>query len=303
MMFLKTDRLRIVMCVIAATGAMLLTAGFAAQRRPAPKPEATELAALQKEMVARLAGDSEIRPGVKLAGRATLESRQEVRTYLAGIFERLGMVPRRQGYGTEGENVFTILPCGNPFAPTIVLGAHYDSARNSPGANDNATGVAVVAAVAREMSRVKKRNRDFIFAFFDEEERGLRGSRAFAQMLLDEKRLVDVVHTIDQMGWDQDGDRAIELELPYEGVVDLYKKAAEALKLNIPILTTTESGSDHSAFRKLGFRAVGITEEYRNKDTTPQIHRPGDMLATVNFEYMASTTRLLAEVMKTLARR
>ena len=115
-----------------------------------------------------------------------------------------------------------------------------------------------------------------VFKKLDEEERGLRGSRAFAQMLMDEKRVVHSVHTIDQMGWDQDDDRAIELELPYDGALDLYKKADDALNVKIPILTTTESGSDHSAFRRLGFKAVGITEEYRNKDTTPFIHRPGD---------------------------
>ena len=70
--------------------------------------------------------------------------------------------------------------------------------------------------------------------------------------------------------------------------------------MKIPLLITPESGSDHSAFRKLGFKAVGITEEYRNKDTTPYIHRPGDTYETVNFDYLASTTRLLVEVMKML---
>ena len=46
----------------------------------------------------------------------------------------------------------------------------------------------------------------------------------------------------------------------------------------------------------MGYPAVGITEEYRNKDTTPHIHRPGDTLETVNFDYLASTTTLMVEV-------
>jgi Zn-dependent M28 family amino/carboxypeptidase len=104
------------------------------------------------------------------------------------------------------------------------------------------------------------------------------------------------------MGWDKNANRAIELELPYDGAQDLYGRAVEALKVKLPILTTTESGSDHSAFRRLGFKAVGITEEYRNKDTTPYIHRPGDTYETMNFEYLASTTRLIVEVMKRLTR-
>ena len=287
----------------AAAAAVPILAGACAAIRPAiPSVNDSGVAAFQREIVAKLSGAGEIRPGVKTANRTTIENRQEARAYLSEVFRRIGMEPKRQAYGTEGENIFAILPCGRPAAEAIVFGAHYDSARNSPGANDNASGVAAVAAVAQQMIRIKPRNRDLIFAFFDEEERGMRGSRAFAQMLLDEKRAVSSVHTIDQMGWDQDGDRAIELELPYDGVVDAYKSAAKALQMNLPILTTTESGSDHSAFRKLGFKAVGITEEYRNKDTTPQIHRPGDTFETVNFDYLAATTRLIVEVLKQLSR-
>ncbi len=119
-------------------------------------------------------------------------------------------------------------------------------------------------------------------------------------MLKDENRAVHSVHTVDQMGWDQNHNRAIELELPYEGAVELYQAAAKALALDIPIFTTTEPGSDHSSFRRLEFKAVGITEEYRHGDTTPFIHRPGDTFDTVDFDYLASTTRLIAEVMKSL---
>jgi Zn-dependent M28 family amino/carboxypeptidase len=272
-----------------------------AARRPVTF-DAGRSTTLQKEIVSRLAGDSEIRSGVRVAGRSAVENRKEVRAYLAELFKKFGLAPRRQTYSAEGENVYAILSCRRPSAETVVLGAHYDTARNSPGANDNASGVAAVAAVAERMSRFEGPiSRDIVFVFFDEEERGMRGSRAFAQMLKDENRAVHSVHTIDQMGWDQDGDRAIELEIPYEGATDLYRRAATALGMNIVIRTTAEAGSDHSAFRRLGYKAVGITEEYRNSDTTPYIHRPGDTTRTVDFEYLASTTRLLAKAMETIA--
>jgi acetylornithine deacetylase/succinyl-diaminopimelate desuccinylase-like protein len=290
------------MAVLAVLAAALPMSGRTARRSAPSQPVPAGMTVLQKEIISRLSGNSEIRPGVKLANRSTLENRQEVRAYLAELLQKLGLEPKRQAYGTEGENIFAILSCGRPAAEAVVFGAHYDSARNSPGANDNASGVATVAGVALEMKRFKIRSRDIIFVFFDEEERGLRGSRAFAQLLKDEKRAIHSVHTIDQMGWDQDGDRAIELEVPYEGALALYQKAAAALKMNISIHTTTEQGSDHSAFRRMGYPAVGITEEYRNKDTTPHIHRPGDILETVNFDYLASTTTLVVEVMRMLAR-
>jgi acetylornithine deacetylase/succinyl-diaminopimelate desuccinylase-like protein len=302
MMCRVTHRLKVAISVFAALAAALPLSGRAERRAASSQPASAEMTVLQKEIISKLSGDGEIRPGVKLANRSTLENRQEVRAYIAELLRRLGLEPKRQTYGTEGENIFAILSCSRPDAEAVVFGAHYDSARNSPGANDNASGVATVAAVAREMKRFKIRSRDIIFVFFDEEERGLRGSRAFAQLLKDEKRAIHSVHTIDQMGWDQDGDRAIELEVPYEGALALYQKAAAALKMNIPIHITTEQGSDHSAFRRMGYPAVGITEEYRNKDTTPHIHRPGDILETVNFDYLASTTTLVVEVMRMLAR-
>jgi Zn-dependent M28 family amino/carboxypeptidase len=217
------------------------------------------------------------------------------------VLARLGFEAKRQPYGTEGgENVYAVLRCGRPGAEALVLGAHYDSVRQGPGANDDATGVAAVVLVAAEMRRTTGRTRDLYFVFFDEEERGLRGSRAFAQMLAEEKRAIFAVHTIDQMGWDSNHNRAIELELPYEGVNEVYQAAAKALHMPIVIYTTTEAGSDHSAFRRLGFKAVGLTEEYRHKDTTPFIHRAGDTFPTVDFAYLGGTTRLVVEVMKRL---
>jgi Zn-dependent M28 family amino/carboxypeptidase len=119
-------------------------------------------------------------------------------------------------------------------------------------------------------------------------------------MLKDTNRPVHSVHTIDQVGWDSNHNRAIELELPYDGIVDVYKQAAARLKMDILIHTTTETGSDHTAFRRLGFKAVGVTEEYRNHDTTPYYHKATDTYATVDFDYVASTTKLVAEAMRAL---
>ncbi len=251
--------------------------------------------------MSHLAGAAEIRPGVRLANRFSIENRREARAYLVALLGRLGLEAKRQPYGTEGgENIYAVLPCGRPGADAVVLGAHYDSTRRGPGANDDGTGVAAVVLVAAELRRTPRGTRDLYFVFFDEEERGLRGSRAFAQMLVGEKRPVYAVHTIDQMGWDSNHNRAIELELPYKGATEVYQAAAAALHMPIAIYTTTEAGSDHSAFRRLGFNAVGITEEYHHNDTTPFIHTDKDVYATVDFAYLASTTRLLTEVVKRL---
>lgn len=289
--------------ILTATLALLALAACSTKPPALPGPETEErITAYQQEVLGALTGDSEIRPGVTLANRQTIENKREARTYLAAQLKRIGLKPLRQPYGTESENVYGVLSCGKPGAETVVFGAHYDTVRVGPGANDDGTGVVAVLATARELAHMKGRTRDIMFVFFDEEERGLLGSKNFAQMLKDQNLAVHSVHTIDQAGWDANMNRAIELELPYAGAVDLYKQAAAALKMTMPIWETTEPGSDHSSFRKLGFNAIGITEEYRHKDTTPFIHKAGDTFATINWPYLAATTRLMIEVMTILVR-
>ncbi|MDD8027804.1 MAG: M20/M25/M40 family metallo-hydrolase [Acidobacteriota bacterium] len=287
--------------VILGAFFVLLMAACGPRRPAALQPPAIDIGALQRDVVAKLAGQIEIRPGLKIAARFTVDDRKEARAYLIEAWKKLGLDVRTQDYSAEGQNIFAAVGPGDPAAETIILGAHYDSVRNAPGANDNATGTALVTAAAARLSRLASPARRIIFVLFDEEERGMRGSRAFAQKLKDEGAKIHSVHTVDQMGWDKDGDRAVELELPYEGALEIYTQVASGMKPPIPLLTTQERGSDHSAFRRLGFKAVGLTEEYHHNDTTPYIHRPGDTAETVNFDYLASTTELAVRVWTLLA--
>lgn len=265
----------------------------------AQEPEAG-LMDFQREMVRKLTGGEEIIPGVTLENRATPENRRIVRDYLAGLLGSMGLQPLRQVYREDGENVYALLPSTTGSQEYVVVGAHFDTSGRSPGASDNATGCAVVAEVARRLTSQPGRERNLLLVFFDEEERGLVGSRAFADWLVREGRAVVAVHTIDQLGWDQDGDGAIELELPYDGALDIYQRAAAATGFPGAIHQTEETGSDHSAFRRQGMPAVGLTEEYRNGDTTPHIHRPTDTWDTVDFDYLARGTRLVAAAVTSL---
>jgi Zn-dependent M28 family amino/carboxypeptidase len=85
----------------------------------------------------------------------------------------------------EGANVAGACAGTRPEAAKMVVSAHYDheGMRNGamyPGADDNASGVAVLIAMA-ERCRVERFSRTVIFVAFDAEELGQRGSRAFVQ--------------------------------------------------------------------------------------------------------------------------
>mgnify|MGYP001980386267 CR=1 FL=1 len=201
----------------------------------------------------------------------------------------LGLEVERHDYAVDGTNIAARLPATEPGGRTVVLGAHFDSVPDSPGANDNATGVAFVLALAGTLSQIECRSHDVLFVGFDQEEIGLVGSDAFAAHLVDTAEDVLSVHTIDQMGWDEDGDRAVELERADAGLFELYEAASIALPAPIPLQPTNTGFTDHVSFRNYGFPAIGLTEEFVGGDTTPHYHLPSDTYETVNLDYLVST--------------
>jgi hypothetical protein len=269
---------------------------------PIPDPKDTTITPYQSDIVSRLAGQTDITPGVKLTNRATTTNRQAAREYMKTLFQDLGLTPMEHAYGT-GTNIYATLAATTAGAQSVVFGAHYDSVMVSPGANDNATGVAAVFAVARYATKIPCRSKSLIFVLFDEEEVGLVGSKQFATKLKNDATAVHSVHTIDQMGWDNNGNRAIELELPDTGLTQLYQAAVSTLGVSVPLTPTKTASTDHSSFRPT-FLAVGLTEEYASPqpDTTPYYHKAGDTFDTVNFPYLLSTTIVVNQVIADLTR-
>ena len=78
-----------------------------------------------------------------------------------------------------GINLYADRPGTDPDAGIILVAAHYDTVAFSPGADDNATGVATVLEIARALGQ-RETVRSLRVAFFDQEESGLWGSLAFA---------------------------------------------------------------------------------------------------------------------------
>jgi Zn-dependent M28 family amino/carboxypeptidase len=225
------------------------------------------------------------------APRATTTQRDAARAYLADQLAALGWSPAEQAFNT-GANVYATIPATAGSEPEIIVGAHFDTVAGSPGANDNASGTAVVLALARYLRDTPCRTAPVTVVLFDLEETGLFGSRAFAGTRTPAQ--VGAVHTIDQVAWDADGDRRFEIEAPTAALADEWRAAAQ--RAGVTVTTTTTEGTDHQAFRDAGFAAVGLTEEYVGGDTSPYRHTAGDTAATVDVSYLALAARLTADV-------
>ncbi|WP_422006136.1 M28 family metallopeptidase [Roseivirga pacifica] len=254
----------------------------------------------QVAILAKLTGHEAIQGSTKLKDRFTQESREIAASYLKEQLAPFCDKAEIENYSETGNNVVGTIMATSKTDKWIVLGAHYDSVENCPGANDNASGVALAYSVAKHIASLPNRKYNMKIVFFDEEERGLIGSQAYAQKLVDEKLNVVSVHTIDQLAWDNDGDKGIELEMPTEEIKNHYLKVAKQFNYDFPIQMSDVTSTDHRSFRRLGFAATGITEEYKNGDTTPHYHKPTDTFETVNFEYLTTITDYVQQVFEDL---
>ncbi|CAN5339882.1 hypothetical protein BH10BAC4_BH10BAC4_18070 [soil metagenome] len=264
----------------------------------------------QKPIVSALSGASKIKENETLKQRWTKKEKVLTRGYLSGKLNNIGLTAQEQEYKVilthtrqslnpfKGTNLFAILPATESSDEYIVIGAHYDTVEESPGAMDNATGCALAFGVTQLITRLENRKKNIVIAFFDQEETGHAGSYAFANYVKEKKFKIHSVHTADMIGWDSDKDRSIELELPSPELESIYKRYAQSS--GILAYTTQTTETDHREFRNAGYNAVGIGGEHKNGDESPHHHLPTDTFETVDFEYLAFVTYLVYKVVEEL---
>ena len=224
---------------------------------------------------------------------------------------------------TEGRNVMAILPgvgwpksgvdasAGKrpPEPETVVLGAHYDhlgyGGANSAapgentvhhGADDNASGTALLVEVARRLKQEGPFPRTILFVAFSGEERGLLGSAHYtanaAVPLADTAAMVN----LDMVGR-LDGNKIVVhgtgTGTGLDALVDRFVAARgfEAAK---------EPGgfgpSDHSSFYA---RKIPVLHLFTGSHT--DYHRPTDTADKINYDGMVRITRLVADIVRDLA--
>lgn len=254
--------------------------------------------------------------------------------YLAARLAEYGWATSGQPFRALGKSYFNILgvkwPPGRPAkdgpAP-LLIGAHYDTVVGSPGADDNASGLAVLLEAADRLRHLVVA-RPVWLAAFCLEEHGLLGSRAFISGLKQTGQPVDGAIVLECVGYasrDAGSQRTppgIPISLPsignFLGIVgneasrDLLaavERNARRVAPNTPTLALAVPGrgeslpdvrrSDHAAFWDEGYRAVMLTDtaNFRN----PHYHQPSDTLDTLDLDFLEGVSEIVVGCIEDLA--
>lgn len=90
--------------------------------------------------------------------------------YIEEQFQKAGLKVERQTYEVNGQDCSNLIAeIGGKTDEIVLIGAHYDSVRGAPGANDNGSGVAALLALARRMAKEQSQRTLRFVAFVNEE--------------------------------------------------------------------------------------------------------------------------------------
>lgn len=218
-------------------------------------------------------------------------------------------------------NVIGTLPSADPSNQSkVVVGAHFDTVSDAPGADDNGSGTALLLEVARVLSRFRF-GCTIEFVAFNAEENGLWGSNHYAQQALQSGEDILLVINIDMCIWDNPSAPPNEkLWIVYNGTVpyETCERFAD-LALNIsntyvtaPIQKISSTNdtyasvenwrrSDQASFWDAGIPSLWIFEF--NGFQNPYIHKPADSVDVESYNFTLGTqaARVVAATVAKLA--
>ena len=222
-----------------------------------------------------------------------------------------------QWFSYAGEiipNVIGTLPSADPSNQSkIVVGAHFDTVPESPGADDNGSGTALLLEVAKVLSQFRF-NHTIEFVAFNAEEPGtcIHGSRYYVQQALQAGEDILLMINIDMVLWDNPNAPPNEkLWILYERTVpyeDGERFADIALNTSytyttapIQKISTTMGVSDHVSFWDAGIPALCICEFMFIQN--PYYHWPTDSMDAegYNFTLGAKAAQVVAATIAKLA--
>lgn len=227
--------------------------------------------------------------------------------YIYNYFEDLEM---KVGYDMwkfpryEGKNVVATLPgCDNDSDAVVIICAHYDTAKQSPGAIDDGSGVAAMMAIAQVLHD-QSFNHTIKFIAFSGEEVGAYGSYDYAKKAYESNENIHAVLNLDMIGYTLNEGESVFISYAERSswIFNHIRKISREFRdvLNISVNPLIEYPADEKSFRDLGFDAVLITEEsiWNHIEIW---NSENDTLDKVNYEYLTKITKLILASIITLA--
>jgi Zn-dependent M28 family amino/carboxypeptidase len=253
--------------------------------------------------------------------------------YVAEAFGRAGYSPRslqeRRVDGVKVHNIEAELLGTNRPAEILVIGAHYDSEEECPGADDNASGVAAMLELARLCAGHPLGRTVRFVAFYDEEDFGERpmGSRLYAADARRRQENIVGMICLETIGYYSDVPKGQHYPLLfrvfYPGYPtapnfisfignrasrDLVRQAVASFRARArlpseafiaPWFVSDAGRSDHASFWKEGFPGLMVTDtaNFRYR----YYHRPEDTPDQLDYDRTARLVEGLLEVIRDLA--
>lgn len=232
--------------------------------------------------------------------------RSRIEAYVPGYTQSFSMT---QSFGIvqpgDGVNILAVIP--GKKKETIVLSAHYDhlGVNNNEiynGADDNASGTAAVMVIAQYFKKANPDHR-LIIAFFDAEERGLKGSAHFVSTLNNEKENVVLNINLDMVSRNDKNELYVcgTFHTPHLKAKVQQAKKTDGINLlfghDDPVLKRGDwtNQSDHYNFhqKKIPFLYFGVEDH-------ADYHRPGDDFEKVNVDFYAKSVETILQAIKAL---
>lgn len=250
-----------------------------------------------------------------------------VQQYIRQQLEQWGRVEvdAFQHRGRSHQNLILHLPAASADRlPPILIGAHFDAVPGSPGADDNATGVAVLLELARSLAAQPGRYPLRLVAF-DLEEWNLAGSRHYAAVLKQQRQPLRLMISLEMLGYCDRAPGSQRYPAPLErfypnrgdfiGLIGNWRTIPDLMLLSTQLrqagaaaewLIAGQKGqilpatrrSDHAPFWDQGYRALMITDtaDLRN----PHYHRPSDRTETLDLDFLTAVCWGLIAGIRTL---
>ncbi|OGS40906.1 MAG: hypothetical protein A3K77_03315 [Euryarchaeota archaeon RBG_13_31_8] len=227
--------------------------------------------------------------------------------YIYNEFSSMGLDVRYDNWvygGYDSNNVEATLPGSDTNSDDIyIICGHYDTVYDSPGADDDGSGVVAVLIAAQLMSQLEFNN-TIRFVTFSGEEEGLYGSYMYVQDAYNNGDDIKGVLNADMISFALNDEQASSLKIYeddlsewlYDFTFSVNQEYDEYIDLAL-IHSGWSWGSDHYYFWEFGYNAI-FYHEYEFND---YYHSPEDTIEHMNLTYDKKTTRLIIATLSELA--